>query len=57
MMRSKAPLRHAERAVVVFVKYPTPGNVKTRVAADTGPLAASQLYKLCAEHTFRVACG
>ncbi|CAK0762566.1 hypothetical protein CVIRNUC_002970 [Coccomyxa viridis] len=56
-MRSGAPLRHAENAIIVFVKYPTPGNVKTRIAADTGPLAASQLYKSCAEHTLRVACG
>ena len=43
-------------AVIVFVKYPTPGAVKTRLAADVGPVAATQLYRACAEHTLRAAC-
>ena len=44
------------KKIVIFVKYPTPGAVKTRLAADIGPLPASQLYKSCAEHTLKVAC-
>ena len=42
--------------VIVFVKHPTPGAVKTRLAADVGPIAATQLYRACAEHTLRAAC-
>lgn len=42
--------------VIIFVKYPKPGAVKTRLAADVGPVAATQLYKACAEHTVRAAC-
>ena len=45
-----------ERAIIIFVKYPTPGAVKTRLVAGVGPLTSSQLYKACAEHTVRVAC-
>ena len=41
--------------VIIFVKYPKPGAVKTRLAADVGPAAATQLYKACAEHTLRTA--
>ena len=43
-------------SVILFVKYPTPGAVKTRLAADIGSLPASQLYRACAEHTLRIAC-
>ena len=31
--------------VLVFVKYPTPGMVKTRLAAELGPDRAAEIYK------------
>ena len=39
-------------AVVVFARYPAPGAVKTRLAADIGDDAATAFYKSCAEHLF-----
>jgi rSAM/selenodomain-associated transferase 1 len=38
------------RALVVFVKHPAPGGVKTRLAAAIGPAAAAELYRALAEH-------
>jgi rSAM/selenodomain-associated transferase 1 len=37
-------------ALAVFVKHPTPGAVKTRLAAAIGPEAAARLYRALAEH-------
>jgi len=37
-------------ALVVFVKHPAPGAVKTRLAAAIGPEAAARLYRALAEH-------
>ncbi len=37
-------------ALAVFVKHPTPGAVKTRLAAAIGPEAAAALYRALAEH-------
>ncbi len=37
-------------ALVVFVKHPTPGEAKTRLAAAIGPEAAALLYRALAEH-------
>src|SRR5687768_7531897 len=31
--------------VLVFLKYPAPGAVKTRLAADVGPDRAAELYR------------
>jgi uncharacterized protein len=36
-------------ALVVFVKHPSPGAVKTRLAAAVGPEAAARLYRRLAE--------
>jgi uncharacterized protein len=36
-------------ALVVFVKHPSPGAVKTRLAAAVGPEAAARLYRRIAE--------
>jgi uncharacterized protein len=38
------------RALVVFVKHPAPGAVKTRLAAAVGAEAAARLYRTLAEH-------
>jgi uncharacterized protein len=46
----------ADRAVVVFVKAPVPGRVKTRLAAGVGADAAIAFYRACAERTIREAC-
>jgi rSAM/selenodomain-associated transferase 1 len=40
----------SDRALVVFVKHPLPGAVKTRLAAAIGPETAAELYRALAEH-------
>lgn len=35
--------------LIVFLRLPVPGRVKTRLAAGIGPEAASDFYKRCAE--------
>jgi uncharacterized protein len=40
----------SENALVVFVKHPRPGAVKTRLAAAIGPEAAADLYRALVEH-------
>ncbi|MBI1992345.1 MAG: TIGR04282 family arsenosugar biosynthesis glycosyltransferase [Candidatus Omnitrophica bacterium] len=37
------------RRLLVFLKYPTPGRVKTRLAASVGEEAASRLYRACVQ--------
>jgi uncharacterized protein len=44
------------RAVIVFVKPPRPGAVKTRLAAGVGDAAAVAVYRACAERAIREAC-
>jgi rSAM/selenodomain-associated transferase 1 len=39
------------RRLLVFLKYPSPGKVKTRLAAALGDQAASDVYRVCAEVT------
>jgi uncharacterized protein len=39
----------SESALVVFLKHPRPGGVKTRLAAAIGPEAAAGLYRALAE--------
>ena len=39
----------SDRTLVVFVKEPRPGGVKTRLAAAVGPEAAAELYRALAE--------
>lgn len=36
-------------ALIVFLKYPQPGAVKTRLAAETSGESAADFYKLCTE--------
>ena len=36
---------HADSCVILFVKYPVPGNVKTRLAKQVGELYAVEIYK------------
>src|SRR5512144_876417 len=40
----------SDRALVVFVKHPAPGAVKTRLAEAVGPAVAAELYRALAEH-------
>lgn len=40
------------RALLVFVKYPEPGRVKTRLAAAVGPEQAAVIYRRLAEAVF-----
>ncbi len=37
-------------ALIVFLKYPEPGRVKTRLAEETSKEFAADFYKLCTEH-------
>jgi uncharacterized protein len=47
----------ARRAVLVFVRAPEPGTVKTRLAAAIGAEAALRVYRRLAEHTLREAAA
>jgi rSAM/selenodomain-associated transferase 1 len=42
-----------ERALIVFLKYPKPGRVKTRLAAALGDEAAAALYRALTEEVLR----
>lgn len=39
------------RRLLIFVKFPTPGRVKTRLAASIGAQAASDIHRSCTELT------
>ncbi|MBI2104386.1 MAG: TIGR04282 family arsenosugar biosynthesis glycosyltransferase [Candidatus Omnitrophica bacterium] len=43
----------SKRRVLVFLKEPVPGRVKTRLAATIGHQDAAALYRACAEETLR----
>ncbi|HEX6371662.1 MAG TPA: TIGR04282 family arsenosugar biosynthesis glycosyltransferase [Longimicrobium sp.] len=47
--------RPPRRAVLVFVRAPQPGRVKTRLAAAIGDGAALRIYRRLAEHTLAEA--
>ncbi|MEM7415360.1 MAG: TIGR04283 family arsenosugar biosynthesis glycosyltransferase [Gemmatimonadota bacterium] len=52
LARAYAPRRDdPTRSVVVFAKEPTPGRVKTRLAADIGDVEATRVYRALAEAT------
>ena len=40
----------ADCAIIIFVKFPQKGKVKTRLAKDTGANFATEFYRICAEH-------
>jgi hypothetical protein len=40
----------SDKCVIIFVKYPRPGRVKTRLAADIGAEKAADLYKSFVDH-------
>ncbi len=42
-------------SIVIFVKYPTPGLVKTRLGAQVGHRLAADLYRLFINQTFGLA--
>lgn len=43
------------KILLVFIKYPEPGRVKTRLARSVGDAAAADLYRRMAERTVREA--
>lgn len=43
-----------KKAIIVFVKNPEPGKVKTRLAKDIGDAAAVDVYRLLLQHTHDV---
>lgn len=45
------PSPRGTRRLLVFLKYPAPGRVKTRLAATLGHAAAAQVYRACVELT------
>ncbi len=40
-------------ALLIFVRFPRPGKVKTRLARSLGKERAAEFYRLCAENTLR----
>ncbi|KAF5830260.1 nucleotide-diphospho-sugar transferase [Dunaliella salina] len=40
----------------IFVRFPAPGKVKTRLAAGVGPAAACAFYRACASYTIQLVC-
>ena len=42
-----------DKALIVFVRYPEPGKVKTRLAKETNENFACDVYKIWAENIFR----
>src|SRR3972149_2411178 len=42
-----------ENAVIIFLKYPEPGKVKTRLAKDIGNEKTCAIYKLLAENVLK----
>lgn len=45
------------RRLLIFLKYPTPGQVKTRLASALGDTAAADIYRTCVESTLRTMQG
>lgn len=45
--------RNGQELLLVFLKYPTPGTVKTRLASSLGPEVAGRVYRLCAGLTLK----
>lgn len=43
-----------DAAIIVFVKHPEPGKVKTRLAADIGDEKAVQVYRILLQHTYLI---
>jgi len=41
-----------DTAIIVFIKFPAEGKVKTRLAKTMGNKFAVSLFRVCAEHTF-----
>jgi rSAM/selenodomain-associated transferase 1 len=50
---SAQDIPHAQAAILVFVRAPEAGRVKTRLAASIGAGAALRVYRRLAEHTVR----
>ncbi|MFH7241399.1 MAG: TIGR04282 family arsenosugar biosynthesis glycosyltransferase [Spirulina sp.] len=48
-------MRHAPACVLVFARYPTPGQAKTRLIPALGPEGAAQLYRWLAERVIAQA--
>ena len=40
-------------ALVIFIRFPRPGKVKSRLALSLGAEKATNFYRLCAEYVFR----
>ena len=46
-----------EQALIIFIKNPVPGKVKTRIASESGDSAALDIYKSLMEHTRLMTLG
>ena len=51
------PYRDQEDALIVFVKFPEPGKVKTRIARELGAERAAELYSRMAERIIHDVSG
>ena len=46
-----------EQALIIFIKNPVPGKVKTRIASESGESTALDIYKSLMEHTRLMTLG
>ena len=42
--------------IIVFLRYPLPGQVKTRLAKTVGDARACEIYRACAEGVLKAVC-
>lgn len=52
-MSHKRPKRHTN-TLIIFVKLPQPGRVKTRLITDLGIMCACRVYRLLTQHILKV---
>ena len=53
MKNSEKEKTRGSTALVVFLRFPRPGRVKSRLAASLGQEKAANFYRLCAEQLLK----
>ena len=53
---SSSPPDSKNLGIIVFLRYPLPGQVKTRLAKTVGDARACEIYRACAEGVLKAVC-